>query len=69
VQSNNILSVPLEEDILDQTVPEEESKDVIEQKIASGGPIKKYILEGAWNSRAQLSRQLTGNECPCVLRT
>jgi hypothetical protein len=40
VQSNNILSVPLEEDILDQTVPEAESKDVIEQKIAAGGPIK-----------------------------
>ena len=38
VQSNNILSVPLEEDILDQTVPEEESKDVIEQKKLQEGP-------------------------------
>ena len=49
---NTILSVPLKEGILNQTVPEEESKDVIQQKIAAGAPIKKYILESAWNSRA-----------------
>ena len=46
------MSVPLKEDIPNQTVPEEESKDVIQQKIAAGVPIKKYILESAWNSRA-----------------